>query len=119
MTDNLDDKLDNLSIWIEANRDVPPAVWEETIWPEIKSRIKRTFANEGFVQMAYNPVKQEVIGKPIADILVSDDCMTGQEWLSRFNDELKFLISRGDGETWMGWGCGEVREAAKRASDIE
>lgn len=36
---SLDDKLDELSIWIEANRDVPPAIWENEIWPEIKQRI--------------------------------------------------------------------------------
>lgn len=29
------------------------------------------FKEEGFVQLAYNPIKQEVNGKPIADILVT------------------------------------------------
>jgi hypothetical protein len=33
-------KLDDISIWIEANRDVSPARWESTIWPEIKQQIK-------------------------------------------------------------------------------
>jgi hypothetical protein len=44
--------------------------------------------------------------------------MTGQEWYERFEKELRDLVSRGDGETFMGWDCGEVREAAKRAAGL-
>jgi hypothetical protein len=44
--------------------------------------------------------------------------MTGQEFYERFNNQLKTLISHGDGEIWMGWGCNEVRAAAKRAAGL-
>lgn len=44
--------------------------------------------------------------------------MTGQQWYDKFDEQLKRLVSHGDGETWMGWDCGEVREAAKRAAGL-
>lgn len=44
--------------------------------------------------------------------------ITGQEWYDKFKEQLKPLISRGDGETWMGWDCGEVHTAAKKAAGL-
>lgn len=36
-------KLDDISIWIEANRDVPSRRWEDEIWPHIEKQIKDLF----------------------------------------------------------------------------
>lgn len=49
--------------------------------------VKNAFIEEGYVQMAYNPVKRELLGKPIGNVLSTNDVMTGQEFYDRFERE--------------------------------
>lgn len=49
------------------------------------AQIKAVFSDEGYVQLAYNPVKKTVAGKPIDEVLKTNDThMTGQEWYDAF-----------------------------------
>lgn len=69
-------------------------------------------ANQAFV------MPKKIYIKPNLKTMTSENLMTGQEWLDRFENQLKWLVSHGDGDTWMGWDCGEVRDAARRAAGL-
>lgn len=41
-----EDELEEISLWIEANRDVPPQRWVEEIWPHIEKLISAYTTNK-------------------------------------------------------------------------
>lgn len=104
----LDKKLDELSIWIEANRDVPPATWENEIRPLIKVKITQAFAaikerdaRESASDAWDCYMFADGLYKAIDDgwkdpIFIAADIsrgrtgeMTGQEWYDKFKGELE------------------------------
>lgn len=90
MTDsNLDERLEELSIWIEANRDVSPRDWEDEIWPLIRDRFKQAFQDEGYVKIPQGQVGR-LDGVEIMSIN-GKRVMTGQEWYDRYIKELEKL----------------------------
>ena len=64
--DTTSDRLDDISIWIEANRDTTPARWSSEVWPEIEKRIKAHLATEK--AQLLERVEAEVIGGDEGDI---------------------------------------------------
>lgn len=134
---NLDDKLDDLSIWIEANRDVNPRAWQEDVWPEIKNRIKQVFTDEGYADMKkfqemlnlVADMKYQTVVAPKKVYVVLDkkqkkmqELMTGQEWYARFESELinkviPYKKKMGDDAVAMATRSICI-DAAKRASNI-
>lgn len=123
---SLDDKLrDTLEDWYPG-----------TQYADVIPKLKQVFADERYVTPENAAKVQEMVNsmaklandafqiptiqyiKPNKAMTKAQNLMTGQEWYDRFDKELRNLISRGDGETWMGWDCGEVREAAKKASNL-
>lgn len=44
MTPNTSNDLDEISIWVEANRDVSPAKWVDEIWPHIEQALNKLIA---------------------------------------------------------------------------
>lgn len=75
------------------------------------SQIRQVFEDEGWHKNVLEPEGDCTF--------ITHPCMTGQAWFDNFRKELKPLVSHGDAETWMGWGCGEVMEAARKASGIK
>lgn len=43
------------------------------------AQIRQAFEDEGYVQMAYNPVKREIQGKSVDDVLATDDWPATQQ----------------------------------------
>lgn len=87
---------------------------------EVISGLKQAFEAAGYVYVPQVEIvtRYERGKKPELFMINGQEVMTGQEWLAAFKNELKNLVSRGNGETWMGWDCGEVLEAARRASGL-
>lgn len=56
------DWINDISIWIEANRDVSPRVWEENVWPEIEKRLKEHLTDEmrGMLENVKKQIPQTV-----------------------------------------------------------
>lgn len=82
---DLDDKLNNISIWIEANRDVSPGRWEDDVWPEIKSRLKQAFLDEGY--RPYSTYTRITSQDGETTVESGIPVLTGQEWYERFKGE--------------------------------
>lgn len=127
---DLDTRLEEISIWIEANRDVSPQDWVEVVWPEIKSQIKQCLADEGYMppenakkvqemvnsmanlanDMAQLPTVQYVkVNKAGTKAL---NLMTGREWFDRFERELNKELPQRFPEYF------NALEAAQRASGL-
>lgn len=69
------EELDEISIWIEANRDVIPRVWVDVVWPEIEKKLmqwrtksllallpreKGDEIDPGFLRDGYNAALQDI-----------------------------------------------------------
>lgn len=114
---DLDDKL--RKVWLEPEGCELGSVADQKALDDIK----QVFDAEGYRNRAPSRETEDKYVKEhtahvIRVLKEKGGIMTGQEWFERFDDELRKLVSRGDGETWMGWGCDEVRGAAKKAAGI-
>lgn len=112
---SIDDKLDEISIWIEANRDVSPRTWEDEIWPLIREKLKQLFADEGYLAPGQylepwkSPIAEytDVKGKHVI-------IMSGQEWYDRFEKEFENSMSSDPTEVAY-----FADKAAKKASRLD
>lgn len=104
----IDDKLKKLEVEISFREGNYTSHEEGQLTEESIDKIQQIFQDAGYV-----PENLSYSYK-----VLPANMMSGQEWYERFKKELKHLVSRGDGETWMGWDCGEVTEAAKKASEL-
>lgn len=124
--EKLREMLNDSVIILEANRDVGPRKWEVALnlfLDDVIPQLKQAFTDAGYIQMAYNPAKQEVAGKPVADVLQTDNTlMSGQEWYERFMKELQskpdYIMSIFQEHDTDLIARGKVRHAARRAAGI-
>lgn len=122
----LDEKLNELSIFIEANRDVSPATWESEIWPLIKDKFKQAFVDDGWVRLNVKP--GDFITVNAGTVVLNGDGtitpvvrMTGQEFYDRFVEAYpawQGFISKDYNDGFANSRMGAL-EAAKRAAGIE
>lgn len=58
----MEDSLKEISIWIEANRDVSPQSWEEEIWPHIEKLIQQR-ERKAYIEGIYTGERSQVYVK--------------------------------------------------------
>ena len=121
----LDERLKNTADKLMLDQEGVPVDWQ-FCGKDFVADIKQALKDENYIQIPETvEYWNKIDGDNWVDVRYAHkvkrngvELMSGQEWYNRFSAELKHLMSRGDGETWMGWDCGEVREAAKKASGI-